>query len=153
MSQLNLNTSRFSISHPGRRWTQLLTSGDRLDICAIDGNAQLHRRTCGQPHAEVVYYPAIEKFLLRACSRSPHGKETLCPFHASQRDSLLQANPGEGEIASHRLKRALYAESDVTYLEVKMDGFAGWQPAETVNQTVLNRYFAKLADGTIRRRR
>jgi len=47
----------------------------------------------------------------------------------------------------------LYAESDVSYLEVKMDGFAGWQPAETVNQTVLNRYFAKLADGTIRRRR
>ena len=66
---------------------------------------------------------------------------------------MLQANPGEGEVASHRLKRALYAESDVCYLEVKMDGFAGWQPAETVNQTVLNRYFAKLADGTIRRRR
>ena len=101
----------------------------------------------------MVYYPAIEKFLLRACSRSPHGRETLCPFHASQRDSLLQANPGEGEVASHRLKRALYAESDVCYLEVKMDGFAGWQPAETVNQTVLNRYCAKLADGTIRRRR
>lgn len=50
------------------------------------------------------------------------------------------------------MKRALFAESDVTYLEVQLEGYAGWQPAETVNQTLLNRYFAKLADAKIRGR-
>lgn len=148
----HLGLFSFAFSSWGRRWTQLLTSGNRLDICAIDGNAQLHRRTCGQPHAEVVHYPAIAKYLLRACSRSPRGKETLCPLHASQRDSGLQARRGEGEISAHRLKRALFAESDVNYLEVQLEGYAGWQPAETVNQTLLNRYFAKLADAKIRGR-
>ena len=52
----HLGLFSFAFSSWGRRWTQLLTSGNRLDICAIDGNAQLHRRTCGQPHAEVVHY-------------------------------------------------------------------------------------------------
>ena len=35
-----------------RRDCQWRGSGDRRDIVAIDGNAKLHRRTCGQPFAE-----------------------------------------------------------------------------------------------------
>eukprot|EP00973_Karenia_brevis_P070787 9839216-Karenia_brevis.AAC.1 len=35
-----------------RRFTAWRQSGDRMDICAIDGNAKLHRRTCGTPCAE-----------------------------------------------------------------------------------------------------
>ena len=37
-----------------RRQRQLIASGDRLDIFAIDGNAKLYRRTCGMPFAEIV---------------------------------------------------------------------------------------------------
>ena len=35
-----------------RRDTQWLLSGDRRCTVAVDGNAKLHRRTCGQPFAE-----------------------------------------------------------------------------------------------------
>ena len=35
-----------------RRGSQWLRSGDRTSIIAMDGNAKLYRRTCGQPFAE-----------------------------------------------------------------------------------------------------
>lgn len=35
-----------------RRLQQLAASNDRKDILAMDGNAKLHRRSCGQPFAE-----------------------------------------------------------------------------------------------------
>ncbi|CAK0880615.1 unnamed protein product [Prorocentrum cordatum] len=38
-----------------RRLQAWRSSGDRLDICAMDGNAKLYRRTCGAPCAEAVY--------------------------------------------------------------------------------------------------
>ena len=37
-----------------RRAEQLRISGDRQDIIVIDGNAKLHRRTCGMPFCEVI---------------------------------------------------------------------------------------------------
>ncbi|CAJ1402387.1 unnamed protein product [Effrenium voratum] len=134
-----------------RRREQLLASGNRLDILAIDGNCKLHRRTCGMPFAEVVPSPHVGKLLLRGCSQRPHGADTLCCVHAADRD--LPGRPCHGEIGSHRLKRALHAEGDVCHLEVRLAGFGSWQPACTVGQEMLARYFANLADANIRRRR
>jgi hypothetical protein len=51
-----------------RRLQQLIISGDRRDIVAIDGNAKLHRRTCGMPFCEVIYCPQLDKYLLRCVS-------------------------------------------------------------------------------------
>jgi hypothetical protein len=65
-----------------RRLQQLIISGDRRDIVAIDGNAKLHRRTCGMPFCEVIYCPQLDKYLLRACPRRPHGAGALCIEHS-----------------------------------------------------------------------
>lgn len=128
---------------------QLQLSGDRLDICALDGNAKLHRRTCGQPFAEVLHCHIVNKYLLRHCSRTPCRKETLCHEHAAQKN----CQPAERfQIGRHRLKRALHSEGDVQHLEIQMEGFGSWQPACTVPAAQLENYFANLADAEIRRR-
>ena len=128
---------------------QLQLSGDRLDICALDGNAKLHRRTCGQPFAEAIHCPIVNKYLLRHCSRTPGRRDTLCREHAAQRDCQPAVR---WQIGRHRLRRALHSEGDVRHLEIQMDGFSSWQPACTVSAAQLENYFANLADAQIRRR-
>ena len=90
-----------------RRRAQLQCSGDRLDICVVDGNAKLYRRTCGQPFAEVLSYPNIGKYLLRGCSRSPHGAETLCSVRAAQRDTQAEHFEAAGFATEFWLLRLL----------------------------------------------
>ncbi|CAK9073030.1 Retrovirus-related Pol polyprotein from transposon TNT 1-94 [Durusdinium trenchii] len=134
-----------------RRLAQVHKSGDPLRIVAVDENCQLHRRTCGMPYAEVIPCPLIGKLLLRDCSRRPYGKDTLCRQRATLRDEAPR--PSHVEIGRHRLRRALRTEGDVQYLEIQMEGHGNWQPAATVHEETLRRYFATLADGNIRRRR
>ena len=62
-----------------RRLLQLQVSGDRDDIVAIDGNAKMHRRTCGMPFAEVVDGPELGKKILPGCPNRPEGQGTLSP--------------------------------------------------------------------------
>ena len=81
-----------------RRLQQLAIAGDRQDITAIDGNAKLHRRTCGMPFCEVVYSKELDKNLLRGCPRRPHGKGTLCREHGQAMESA-----GLAEAANIRL--------------------------------------------------
>lgn len=134
-----------------RRLAQVHKSGDPLRIVAVDENCQLQRRTCGMPYAEVIPCPLIGKLLLRDCSRRPYGKDTLCRQRATLRDEAPR--PSHVEIGRHRLRRALRTEGDVQYLEIQMEGHGNWQPAATVHEETLRRYFATLADGNIRRRR
>ena len=140
-----------------RRCTQLRLSGDRQDILAIDGNAKLHRRTCGVPFCESIYSPELDKNLLRGCSRRPHGKGTLCATHSKFLNSdHTNATEGfkDGEICAHRLRRALHHTDDVQNLEVKVAGYCGrWQPACTVDGDKLAEYFATRADTRIKLRR
>ena len=126
-------------------------AGDRQDILAIDGNCKLHRRTCGMPFAEVVPSPHLNKLLLRGCSARPHGRDTLCWKHAQDRDRPQQHRAET--IARHRLKKALHTDGDVCHFEVQLEGFRGWQPACTIKEEVLAKYFASQADKNIRRRR
>eukprot|EP00973_Karenia_brevis_P005743 782357-Karenia_brevis.AAC.1 len=83
-----------------RRLQQLAISGDRQDIIAIDGNAKLHRRTCGMPFCEVLYCTELDKNLLRGCPRRPHGKGTLCCEHSQ---AMETAEPSaRAEVRAHR---------------------------------------------------
>ena len=50
-----------------RRLQHLLLSGDRGVVVAIDGNAQMHRRTCGMSSAELLHCLELGKILLRGC--------------------------------------------------------------------------------------
>ena len=135
-----------------RRLQQLVISGDRQDILAIDGNAKLHRRTCGMPFCEVIYCPQLDKDLLRGCPRRPHGTGTLCGAHTLSMQSAGSA--ATDDVRSHRLRRALHSRDDYGHLEVKLEGCSDrWQPACTVEEGKLAAYFAKLADRRIRQRR
>ena len=140
-----------------RRRRQILATGDRLDVLAIDGNAKLHRRTCAVPFAEVMWCKALGKNLLRGCAHRPTGKDTLCKVHARVRDAGGMSQEADvTAIAEHRLKRALHFKGDFTHLEVKLEGFANrWQPACTVSADKLAAYFAKRAHerGMLRRAR
>ena len=134
-----------------RRRAQMEAAGDRQDILAIDGNCKLHRRTCGMPFAEVIASPYLNKLLLRGCSAMPHGRDTLCCKHAGDRDRPQQ--PRAEQVGRHRLKRALHSQGDVCHLEIQMQGHGGWQPACTVKEEALAKYFASQADRNIRRRK
>ena len=57
-----------------------------------------------------------------------------------------------GEIGKRRLKRALHKAQDVCHLEVQLKGFGSWQPACTVPESLLSKYFASPADKNIRHR-
>lgn len=57
-----------------------------------------------------------------------------------------------GEIGKRRLKRALHKAQDVCHLEVQLKGFGSWQPACTIPESLLSKYFASLADKNIRHR-
>ena len=132
---------------------QLEASGDRRDILAVDGNAKLHRRSCGMPFAEVIPSPHLRKLLLRGCSSRPFGKDTLCRKHAEARDKQLPEQASCAKIARHRLRKALHTDGDVCHFEVQLSGFRGWQPACTIDESVLAQHFACQADSNIRRRR
>ncbi|CAK9013513.1 unnamed protein product, partial [Durusdinium trenchii] len=100
-----------------QRLAQIQESGDPLEILAVDGNAKLHRRTCGAPYAEVIPSRHLNKLLLRGCSLRPHGTDTLCRHHAAARDRF--ASQALGTIGRHRLRRALHSADDVCHLEYK----------------------------------
>ena len=135
-----------------RRLQQLSASGDRQDILAMDGNAKLHRRTCGMPFCEVIYCRELDKYLLRGCPRRPHAKDTLCREHALSTGSASSMEAPD--IRDHRLRRALHSGDDYGHLEVRLDGCSDrWQPAITVDEGKLQAYFAKLADARIQQRR
>jgi hypothetical protein len=135
-----------------RRIHQFRASGDRDDILAIDGNAKMHRRTCGMPFAEVVFCAELNKNLLRGCSDRPSGKGTLCAKHSRAVDA--SQSPAFADVAKHRLRRALHDKSDFAHLEVQLVGFSNrWQPASTVDASKLEAYFATRADAKIQGRR
>ncbi|CAJ1366506.1 unnamed protein product, partial [Effrenium voratum] len=139
----NFGPVKSCVAVPLRRLAQLDSSGDR----AIDGNAKLHRRTCGMPFAEVVPSPHLRKLLLRGCSSRPHGKDTLCKQHAAARDKQLPPLDPSSQVSHHRLRKALHQDSDACHFEVQISGFRGWQPAY-----VLAQHFARQADANIRSR-
>ena len=56
-----------------QRLEQVRLSGDRSDILAIDGNANLYRRTCGIPFSDVAHCAELDKHLLRGCPHRPQG--------------------------------------------------------------------------------
>ncbi|CAJ1338621.1 unnamed protein product, partial [Effrenium voratum] len=141
----------YSAVMAGRRKRQWVASGDRPDILAIDGNAKLYRRTCGQPFAEVVPCDIDGKHLLRGCSERPCGRDPLCKKHAAARDASLA--PQYAELSRHRLRKALHRPDDVQHLEVQYEGYAGWQPASTVSEAHLEQYFARKAHAKIMGRR
>ena len=135
-----------------RRYEQLVHAGDRRDIVAMDGNAKLHRRTCGMPFCETIYSRELDMMLLRGCPRRPEGKGALCAIHAKAAGSA--ASSPEGGIRAHRLRRALHGSGDVGYLEVKLHGYSDrWQPACTVAENDLAAYFAQKASERIQERR
>ena len=135
----------------GRRAKQWVASGDRDDVLAIDGNAKLHRRTCGMPFAETVRCEALGVFLLRGCPCRPRGTETLCQRHACARDS--QPDDGSAEVSAHRLIRALHKQPSM-HLQVQLKGFQKrWQPACTVPEEKLAKYFAVRSHARIEERR
>ena len=75
--------------------------------------------------------------------------ETL--FAASmQVTGTAHNSQGQGR---HRLKRALHSQGDACHLEIQMQGHGGWQPACTVKEEALAKYFASQADRNIRRRK
>ena len=112
-----------------RRLQQFLGAKDRADILAIDGNAKLHRRTCGMPFAESLYSEELDLYLLRGCSCRPIGKSTLCTKHQSASEVVID-DPCAPVIASHRLKRSLHKIDDVCNLEVLLEGCSRrWQPS------------------------
>ena len=133
-----------------RRLQQLEASGDRCDVLAVDGNSKLHRRTCGVPYAEILESPRVNKLLLRGCSCKPMRKDTLCRKHAEDRDRAVP--PMYAEIGRHRLKKALHSPGDVCFLEVQMSGYRSWQPACTVPELALAKYFAERASRNIETR-
>jgi hypothetical protein len=101
-----------------RRLSAWRSSGDRLDICAMDGNAKLYRRTCGAPCAETVYAEALDFHLVRGCSESPTQKGVLCHSHEA-----LRANAASvGQIEAHRMRKPLDA-SPFLSLDVRLAGF------------------------------
>lgn len=133
-----------------RRLQQLQASGDRMDILAVDGNCKLHRRTCGVPFAELLPSPHVNKLLLRGCSCKPSANDTLCRKHAADRDRPLL--PMYAEIGRHRLKKALHSPGDVCFLEIQMSGYRSWQPACTIPEAALAKYFAERASHNIETR-
>ena len=136
----------------GRQLQQLLMSDDRQDTVAIDGNAKLHRRTCGMPFCESIYCSELDKWILRGCPRRPHGAGTLCVEHA--RAMQAASSTSAADVRDHRLRRALHSGDDFGHLEVRLQGFSDrWQPACTVDEEKLAACFAKLADGRIQQRR
>ena len=138
-----------------RRQTQMMATGDRQEVLAIDGNAKLHRRTCGMPFADVVRCEPLCAYLVRGCARKPHGRDTLCREHARARDMPQDdAAQNHSSIVAHRLRRALHKGDDVGHLEVKVGVCGSWQPACTVDESRLANYFATKAHerGTHRRK-
>ena len=134
-----------------RRQLQWSATGDRQDILAIDGNAKLHRRTCGTPYARTVWCEPLRKYLIRGCALAPHGSDVLCKTRAKLRDARTVQQ--ESKVVEHRLRRALHSESG-HHLEVLLEGFERrWQPACTVDEAALSKYFAGKADAIARRRR
>ena len=65
-------------------------------------------------------------------------------------DSIMALKSMFGDIGRHRLKRALHQEG---HLEAPLSGFAGWQPASSVQPEMLAKYFASREERNIRRRR
>ena len=133
-----------------RRIDQWNLSGGRTDILAVDGNAKMHRRTCGTSFAETRWCAALGKYLIRGCPKSPSGTETLCRVHALARG---RATPTPNhKIEAHRLRRALHAHCG-HHLDVRLEGYRNWQPACTVDQSVLESDFARKAHDVALRRR
>ncbi|CAK0903331.1 unnamed protein product [Prorocentrum cordatum] len=131
-----------------RRLRAWRASGDRMDIVCVDGNAKLYRRSCGAPCAEAVYHDALDLHLVRGCPESPLQKGVLCRRHQELADRPALA----GEVEAHRVRAPLSA---MAYLdvEVRMTGFANWQPACTVPDSTVQAYFAKNAEQAIQERK
>lgn len=135
----------------GRRDEQWRATGDRQDVLAIDGNAKLHRRTCGMPFAETVWCETLGMYLLRGCPDRPCGQDTLCKRHCQARD--VQPAEGRNKVIAHRLVRALQKQNGL-HLEVQLEGFRKqWQPACTVPQDEVARYFASGSHDRVQERR
>lgn len=120
-----------------RRYDAWTNSGDRMDICAIDGNAKLHRRACGAPCAEAVYSESLGLHLVRGCPNSPVQRGVLCARH---RDLAAQTTLVE-QIEAHRMVAPL-ASLPFLELQVKPAGCLNWQPACTMAADVVQAYFA-----------
>ena len=112
-------------------------SGDRLDICAIDGNAKLHRRTCGAPCSEAMHCDALGLHVVRGCPNAPLQRGALCSHH----QKLATNRSLSGRIENHRMVAPL-ASQPFLELHVRLTGFANWQPACTVDRDSVEAYFA-----------
>ena len=121
-----------------RRLQSWRSSGDRLDILCFDGNAKLHRRSCGAPCAESRFVPSLDLHLERGCPESPQQQGVLCSHHAALRSRTDLA----AQISKHRMVQPL-SSSPFLELEVQLAGFQQrWQPACTVPADTLQAYFA-----------
>ena len=103
------------------------------------------------PYAETTWCEPLRKYLIRGCAKRPCGSDVLCAAHAQARDA--SQGPVGSVIVAHRMRRALHAHRG-HHLEVQVEGFASrWQPACTLEEPALSRYFATKADAVARRRR
>ncbi|CAK0853929.1 unnamed protein product [Prorocentrum cordatum] len=134
-----------------RRLQAWRSSGDRLDICAMDGNAKLCRRTCGAPCAEAVYSDELGMHLVRGCPDTPLQKGVLCRRHQE-----LAAVPSQTGIGTHiEAHRVLAPLATVAFLdvEVRLAGSDRFQPACTVDNDLVQSYFARNAEVVLQERK
>jgi hypothetical protein len=138
-SLLKAITSWYAPLMKNRRLQAWRSSGDRRDILCFDGNAKLHRRTCGAPCAETVFIECLGLHLVRGCPESPEQQGVLCPAHAALRSQGELA----ASIAKHRMVQAL-STLPFYALEVQLAGYAPrWQPASTVDSQTFQAIYGK----------
>ncbi|CAK0812046.1 unnamed protein product, partial [Prorocentrum cordatum] len=132
-----------------RRLRAWRSSGDRLDVCAMDGNAKLYRRTCGTPCAEAVHCKVLDTHLVRGCSETPlRGGLVLCRRH----QELTARADFREDIEAHRVKAPLSVGAFLE-VEVRLAGNAGWQPAASVADEAVQAYFARIAEPVVQERK
>jgi len=131
-----------------RRLEAWRTSGDRLDICCMDGNAKLYRRTCGTPCAEVFHCRALDLHLVRGCSESPQQKGVLCARY----QDLASTPTLVAQIEGHCVRAALSA-SPFLEVDVRPTGHHRWQLASTIASDTVQAYFANCGEQVVQDRR
>ena len=131
-----------------RRLEAWRTSGDRLDICCVDGNAKLYRRTCGTPCAVVYHCSALDLHLVRGSSESPQQKGVLCTRH----QKLASTPTLVAQIEAHRVRAPLSA-SPFLEVDVRPTGYHRWQPASTIDSDTVQAYFANCGKQVVQDRR
>ena len=114
----------------------------------MDGNAKLHRRTCGTPCAEENNCGASDLHLVRGCSESPQQRGVFCTRH----QKLASTPTLVAQIEAHRVRPPLSASSFLE-VDVRPTGYHRWQPASTIDSDTVQAYFANCGEQVVQDRR